>query len=187
MQPGVFNGFTRLRPAIGFTEFTVIELPVNASQTIKFYDFLSTSSGKVSQAIALPTAGTSTLSGGNLPITGVATAPITTDASGNETAGGQTRTTTTVAIFNDDLNVLLQCATTNGASQTLANYTQGTAYQLGRFQNAGGTASWYFLSPTTTNGEMVFIEIPQDLKGSTSTYPAVWCKAAFSATVRQFA
>lgn len=187
-SPGVFDNYVRLRPAMGMTEFTVLELPVAASQTIAPNDFLSLSAGKVTQAIATPAAGTSTLSGGNLPIVGVATAPITTDATGTETAGGQSRTTTTVAIFDDRLHVLLRGATTNGGSQTLANYTLGTAYQFGRYTNAAGTASWYFLSPTTTNGELKFVEIPVDYKNDTSTkYPPMWCKATLSATVRQFA
>lgn len=183
--PSVFDNYVRLRPTKGMTEFQVIELPVAASQTILTNDVLALSSGKVQQSIAAPGAGLTTLSGGNLPIVGVAMAPITTDASGNEVAGGATRTTTTVAIFDDGLNVLFRCATTNGASQTLANYTQGLKYQFGRYTNAGATLSWYFLSPTTTNGEMTFIEIPQDLKGATTTYPVVWCKAALSATIRQ--
>jgi hypothetical protein len=184
--PSVFDNFIRLRAASGMTEFTVMELPVAASQTILVNDLLSLSSGLVQQAIAAPSAGTSSLSGGNLPIVGVAMAPITTNASGQEVSAiGSTRTTTTVAIFDDRLNVLLRCATTNGASRTLSNYTQGTAYQFGRYTNAAGTLSWYFLSNTTTNGEMIFVEIPQDLKGSTSTYPTVWCKAVLSATIRQ--
>jgi hypothetical protein len=185
--PGTFDNFVRLRPASGMTEFTVIELPVAASQTIKIYDVLSLSSGKVQQAISAPSAGTSSLSGGNLPIVGVATAPITTDSTGTETDAGIARTTTTVAIFDDRLNVLLRVAGANGASANLSNVVQGTAYQLGRFTNGANTLSWYFLSTTSTNGELVFTEIPQDLKGSTSAYPTVWCKAAFSATVRQLA
>lgn len=188
---GVFDPFVRVRPTVGMAEFNVIEMTVGNSQTISAMDILSLSSGKVQQSIAAPTQGTSTLSGGNLPIVGVALAPITTDSAGNELSGGWTRTTTTVAVFDDKLNILLRGATTNGASQTLANFTIGTAYQFGRYTAATGStyagASWYFISPTTTNGELVFEEIPQDLKGSTSTYPTIWLKAAFSATVRQLA
>lgn len=183
--PNVFDNFVRVRPASGMTEFTVIELPVAASQSILIGDILSLSSGKVQQSISAPSAGATTLSGGNLPIVGIAMCAITTDSNGNYTAGGQTQTTIPVAIFDDRLNLLLRCATTSGASQTLANYTQGSHYQFGRYTNAAGTLSWYFLSPTTTNGEMGFIEIPQDLKGSTSTFPTVWCKAALSSTIRQ--
>lgn len=182
---GVFDNFIRLRPANGFTEFTAVELPVAASQTIATNDILSLSSGKLQQSIAAPSAGTSSLSGGNLPIAGIATDPITTDSNGNETAGGQTRTTTVIMLFNDNGNVLLRGATTNGAAQTLSNFTIGSKYQFGRFTNAANTASWYFLSPTTTNGEMVFIEIPTSQVGSTANYPNMWCKAALSATIRQ--
>jgi hypothetical protein len=187
-SPGVFDSYVRVRPANGMTEFTVLEIPVAASQSIAINDIVAISSGKLSQAIAAPAAGQTTLSGGNLPIVGVALAPIVTDATGTETAGGQSRTTTPVAIFDDRLNVLLRGATTNGASQTLANYTLGTAYQIGRFTNAAGTASWYFLSPTTTNGEIKFVEIPFDYRSDTTTkYPLLWGKAVLSATVRQFA
>jgi hypothetical protein len=148
---------------------------------------LSLSGGLVQQAIAAPSSGNSTLSGGNLPIVGIAMAPITTNSAGIEVDAGINRTTTTVALFDDRLNVLFRVAGANGASATLSNVTQGTAYQLGRYTNSAGTFTWYFMSTTTGNGELVFTEIPQDLKGQTYTYPTVWCKAALSATIRQLA
>lgn len=190
--PGVFDNYVRLRPASGMTEYDVLELPVAASQTIVINDILSLSSGQLQEAISAPSAGATTLSGGNLPIVGVATAPITTNSSGYEQAGGQTRYTTTVALANDRLNVMLRGATTNGASQTLSNYTIGTSYQFGRYTNAAGTASWYFLSPTTTNGELKYIEdLPSYYNGNTGVrdtttkFPPMWCKFILSATVRQ--
>lgn len=199
--PNVFDNYTRTRPAPGATEPTVIELPVAASQTIKYGDILSLSSGKAQQAIAAPAAGSATLSGGNLPICGVAMASITTDASGNETAGGQTRTTVPVAIFDDRLNVLLRFAAiaSNGAVGSLAfggtiglasevqDTTLGTSYQFGRYTNASG-ASWYFLSSVTTNGEFKLLELTRDFQGQTTVeFPTVWAKAALSSTVRQLA
>lgn len=190
--PGVFDSYTARRATNGMTEFKTLELIVAASQTINPGDILSLSSGKLQQSIAAPTAGTTSLSGGNLAIAGAAIYPITTDSSGNNTSGAVVPSglpvTTLIAVFDDSTNVLLRCATTNGASQTLANFTIGNKYQFGRFTNAAGTLSWYFLSPTTTNGEFIFEQIPQDLAFptvSTSTYPTVWVKAILSATVRQ--
>jgi hypothetical protein len=184
--PGVLNGFSKLRPASGHDVYSSIELTVAASQTIKPYDILSLSSGAAQQSIATPSAGTFSLSGGNLPIVGAAEEAIVTNASGQEVTAGQIRTTVPVMLFDDRGDILLQICGANGVGITLSSFTQGLKYQFGRFTNAAGTNTLYALSATTTNGEMVLREITQDFQGDTTTnYATVWCHAALSSTIRQ--
>lgn len=162
---------------------TVIDETVAASQNIKRGDVLVKSSGVVSQAIALPGSNnTATASGGNLPIYGIADADITTDGSGVETAGGLTRTTIPVLVFDDNLDLNIRGWNATEGNAQLQDFTKGTAYQFARFRGASADVWYYVLIVTTTNGEMLYVEAPQILT-ALNTYPNLWVRPI--ASVRQ--
>lgn len=164
----------------GTTSFSTQFIPVAASQTIKYGDILVMSSGKLQQAIALPSVGNVTHAGG-VTVFYVAVDSITTNASGVDTSQDN-KTNLEVVQLEGNTKLLLQFiggadgAAASATGTTLADVTLNLSYQLGRYNNSSATGdNWYFISPTTTNGELTFLEIEAAAAQPTTTsYAQVW-------------
>ena len=199
---GVLTG-----PAIGVQLLSPMwdqqKFTVAASQTINPGDFVSISAGTVSQSIALPSGNNeASLSGGNLPILGMALNYVLTDSNGVWTQpGGYTQTSLqlNVAILNENFSAWLQCVPvgSTGANQAILAGTAGnssvgtaltfeTAYQLARVRLANASTWFYGISTVTTNGEFKMFEYYNTGAIATSA-PFGWArfKSILSSTVRQ--
>lgn len=189
MQVGVLNKFVRVRPRFGF-RLAQKEVTIAASQNIKKGDILSKSSGAntYEQSCALPSSNnviTGGLSGENLPIFGVAAAPITTSAGGSEAITG--RTTIPVWVFDSNLEIGLRVydseSTHAAADSEPRDIALGTPLQFGRYRGASADEWWYVLCTTTTNGELVPVERHAG-SADEDDYGVVWSRAAISETVQ---
>lgn len=160
--PGVFDKQIWPRAALGnagaFNQEPFV--PVANSQTINVGDFLTLSSGKVQQLIALPGSNnTGTLSGGNLAIYGIAGDSITTNSSGIDTSNpAGNKTTIPVIIFDANLELTMREWDATAANTPLTNLVLGQFYQVGRYRGSSASVWWYYMGLTTTNGELQYIE-----------------------------
>lgn len=183
VQPNTLNKVVLVRGAIDGV-FNELPYTVAASQTIRKGDIVAKTSGAntIEQAIALPGSNNSvTLSGGNLPILGVAMEDITTDAAGVEAVTG--KTSIRVAVFDDNLQVGLRLYNATAADAELRDIALFGTFQFGRFRAASASEWFYVLSTTTTNGEMVYVE-PYNGSALDDDYGVAWCRAVISETVR---
>ncbi len=184
MLVATFDKFIRVRPRHGF-RLTQREVTIAASQSIKKGDILAKTSGAntYEQAIALP--GTdntaSSGSGGNLPIFGIAAAPIVTGSGGSEDTTG--RTTIPVWVFDDNLEVAMRIYNATASSAEPRDLALGTTYQFIRWRGASASQWWYALIVTTTNGEFVFME-RHGGSADDDDYGVVWVRTQISETVR---
>jgi hypothetical protein len=182
--PNVLSRWVAWRQAHGMSPNIVPHAVVDANQTIRGGDLVKLVAGKVQQAIALPGAdATATLSGGSTvpSIYGIADASITTDATGYDTSGGISRGTIPVVVFDDNIHINLRLYAAASGNAELQDLTKGTAYQFARYR-VTSTNWFYVVTTTTTNGEFVYIEAPDNLI-ATNTYPNVWLRSV--AAVRQ--
>jgi hypothetical protein len=179
-----FDKFFAVRPSQGNAgAFNQKDRVVAASTSIKRGDIVSLSSGEVVQAIALPGANsTKSDSGGNLPVLGVAMADIVTGSGGTETGTG--RSTIPVAIFDGNLELALRIYHATPGSAEARDLTLSTAYQFARWRGASADEWWYALIPTTTNGELKYVERSAESEAD-DDYGIVWTRAILSETVRQ--
>lgn len=179
------NKVVRVRAAQGNGgAFNQIDAPVAASQTIRMGDFVSLSSGKVQQALALPGSNnTATTSSGNTPMLGVAMADITTDSGGAEATTG--RTTVPVAILDGNLEIALRIWNSTASNATQANLALGTSYWVSRVRGDTAGTWWYAVSSASpTNGELRYVEASPESAGS-EQYGIAIVRPAISDTVRQ--
>lgn len=184
-QTNVFDKAVRVRPAQGSSgSFNQKDYTVAASTTINYLDIVSLSAdGTVIQALTLAASNnTAVTSGGNLPMLGVAMAPIVTASSGAEATTG--RTTIPVAVFDANLEVALRIYSATTTATQQPDVVLGTAYQLQRWRGASADEWWYSLITTTTNGELKVTERSPE-SSVTDNYGIVWLRAAISDTVRQ--
>lgn len=154
-------------------EYKEFSYSVTASQTIKRGDILKKAgaANTVEQAIAAPGAGSATLSGGSTSIVGIAVMDYTADASGVDTETGATKIRVVPIQY---VELLLRIYNATAADAEPQDLTLGTAYQYGRYTDAD-SVSFYVLSTTTTNGELVYTGTP-DSVGAGDNYGAVWCR-----------
>jgi len=188
IAPNTLNATGLVRGRFGMGgSFNQKQYTVAASQTIYAGDVLALTVGSagvltVQQSIAAPSAGSVTLSGGNLPILGVALNPVTANASGVDTSTGQTAVVN-VALFDASLELLLRIYNATASASQQQDLTLGVPYQFGRYTPSSGNP-FYVLSTTTTNGELVYVE--NYLESSvTDTYGPVWTRIAISETIQQ--
>jgi hypothetical protein len=191
-QPGVFDNQIKPRAALGNAggAFNQFDYTAGNSVTINRGDIVlisgSGASTVVSQAIALPGSNNSaSLSGGSLGTLGVALSQIKTNSSGIDTSTGFNKTVVTVAIWDANLEVLMRGWNATAANTTISNWTPITSnYQLGRWRGANANTWWYFISTTTTNGELTYVEpYGVNLQASTDQYALMYVKAV--STIRQ--
>ncbi|AIE86984.1 hypothetical protein [Fimbriimonas ginsengisoli] len=182
--PGALDKVIRLRPSQGSGgAFNQKEEQVANSQTIRYGDIVSLSSGKVQQSIALPGSNNtaSSASGGTLPIYGIALADIATNSAGTEASTG--RNTIPVAVFDSNLELLVRIYNATPSSSTQAALSLGTTYQFVRYRGADANTWWYMVS-TTSTGEFKFVEASAESQTS-DNYGMVWLRTILSDTVRQ--
>lgn len=178
-----FDKVLRVRPRTGF-RLMQKEVTIAASQNIKMYDILAKTSGAntYEQSCALDGSNsTGTASGGNLPIFGVAAAPIVTGSGGTETTTG--RSTIPVWVFDDNLELCMRIYNSTATSAEPRDLVLGTAYQFQRWRGASADEWWYSLITTTTNGELHYVERAAG-SADDDNYGLVWVRAAISETVR---
>lgn len=155
-------------------------IPVAASQTIKYGDILTMSSGQLTQAIALPSVGNVTHAGG-VTVFYVAVDSITTNASGVDTSQSD-KTNLEVVQLDGSVKLLMQFIGGNSGSAAsstgtrLQDVTLNSSYQLGRYNNSSATGdNWYFISTGTSSGELTYLEVAGALAQPTNTsYAQVW-------------
>lgn len=154
-------------------EYKEFSYPVTASQTIKRGDLIikAAAANTVEQAIAAPSAGSATLSGGSTSLVGVAVMDYTANASGVDTLTGATQLRVMPIQYGE---LLLRIYNATASSAEPQDLTLGTAYQYGRYTTAGGV-SFYVLSTTTTNGELVYTGYSGDVAAG-DDFGAVWCR-----------
>lgn len=172
-----------MRPRSGF-RITQKEVTIAASQDIKMYDILAKTSGAntYEQSIALPGSNNSgTASGGNLPIFGVAAAPIVTAASGTEATTGRSKIP--VWIFDMNLELCMRIYNATAADAEPRDLAVGTPYQFQRWRGASASEWWYSLITTTTNGELAYMERAGS-SADDDNYGLVWTRAIISETVQ---
>lgn len=184
---------TLLRGQLGMgAAFNQKSYPVAASQTIRKGDLLAKTSGAntVEQAIAAPAAGNATVSGGNLPILGVALEDVTTNASGVETFTGKSTVAVAILDANLELGLRFLGVTATGAvtvssvasASELQDLALFGAYQFARYTPASGNP-FYVLVAATTNGELIYVA-PHLGCAADDDFGVAWCRAAVSETVR---
>lgn len=120
---------------------------VAASETIKRFDIVKLSSGKVANAIAdatLAADATAYASGGAVSIYGIAL------------ADGAAGATIPVLPFDDDVILTMRVYNSTASASQLQDLTEGTAYQFVRYRSTS-SLNWYAVSTTTTNGELQYI------------------------------
>lgn len=168
----------QLTPYVGWrgvqgNEYKEMSYNVTASQTIRRGDILikAAAANTVEQAIAAPAAGNVTLSGGNVSIVGVAVMDFTADANGVDQETGATQIRVMPIQYGE---LLLRIYNATASSAEPQDLTLGTAYQFGRYTDAD-SVSWYVLSTTTTNGELVYTGFDPYVAAG-DNYGAVWCR-----------
>jgi hypothetical protein len=156
---------------------------VSTSTTIQSGDIVQITTGSVViPALSVATDSTAVNSGGNLPILGIATDGITTDAAGVESGTG--RTTIPVVIFDDNVEIGLRVYAASAADAELNDLTVGTTYQFCVYRATGALNRWFMAITTTTNGELVLTDKPSWVAGG-DDYGFAFFRANTSETVRQ--
>lgn len=187
VAPNTLNRVCLMRGRFGMGgSFNQKPFAVAASQTIKQGDILAFTGGAgvltVQQSISAPSVGSATLSGGNLPIVGVALNNVTSNSAGVDATTGQTAVCN-VAILDASLEIGIRIYNATGSNAELQDLTIGTTYQFARYTATGGD-SFYCLSTTTTNGELVYVE-PYLGSAAADDYGVAWCRIAISETIQQ--
>lgn len=182
-QPNTLSKCVRYRGRGGFRP-TPRLYTVSTSTTIRPGDIVQITTGSVViQSIAIPsTDSTAVNSGGNLPILGIATDGIVTDAAGVESGTGRTKIP--VVVFDDNVEIGLRVYAATAADSELNDVTVGTTYQFCNYRATGATNYWYMAITTTTNGELVLTEKPSWVAGG-DDYGFAYFRANTSETVRQ--
>lgn len=158
---------------------------VAASQSINFLDIVAKTSGAntIEQSIALPGSNsTGTASGGNLPVLGIAMEPIVTAASGAEANTG--RTQINVLTFGGLAEAMLRLYNATPGDSQFQDIAQFTPLQFQRWRGASASIWWYSLITTTTNGEIVPLELYVGAS-ITDNYAPIWCRLVTTEAVQQ--
>jgi len=134
---------------------------VAASQTIQEGDLLVFSSGRLTQAVALPSSNnTFDASAGSLGDMFVALAPITT--SGSVTDADRIP----VAPLNANLMLHLRIFNTTAGDSEQQDLTVGTSYRVGRYRGESASIWWYAMSTNSTNGDLKYLNASKDSAAS---------------------
>lgn len=151
------NTFTRVNLLVprGDTASPTYKMEVATSQTIKPFDLLILSSGKLTQAISLPgTNSTGAASGGSLSDLYVAMAPITTGASVDPAVDSLS----VIKLKDAKDGLLLRIYNTTDTASQQQDVLAGTNYQVGRWRGASANEWWYYMSTVTTSGDVTLLE-----------------------------
>lgn len=187
VAPNTLNRVSLKRGRFGMGgSFNQKQFNVAASQTIKAGDILKFTGGAgvitVEQSITAPSALSATLSGGNAVTLGIALNSVTSNSSGVDTSSNL-QAVVNVAILDASLEIGLRIYNATAANAELQDLTLGTTYQYARYTDANSD-SFYCLSTTTTNGELVYVE-PYEGSAAGDDYGVAWCRIAISETIQQ--
>lgn len=151
--PGTLVPYFDVRAAGGDTIETR-PLTIAASQTIRPGHAIVKTSGAntYENALANPSAGSTTAQSGDLEAVGFALESITTNASGVDPDQGN-KTTIQVAIFNQSNTFFLPGYNATAANAQPQDFTDLTAYELIRVRSTSESIGAYYINTVTTDGD----------------------------------
>jgi hypothetical protein len=153
LVPGTLVPYFDVRAAGGDTIETRL-VTIAASQTIRPGHALVKTSGAntYENALANPSANSTTAQSGDLEVVGFALESITTNASGLDVDQGN-KTSIQIAIFNQSNNFFLPGYNATPASAQPQDFADGTAYELVRVRSTTESIGAYYLNTVTTDGD----------------------------------
>jgi hypothetical protein len=182
LSPGTLVPFFACRNKTG--AIATRSLAIAASQTIAVGDAIVKTSGAATyeQALANPSAGSTTAQSGDLEVVGFAMEPIATNASAVDPAQGN-KNEIQVAIFENGTTGNQFCLPIYNATAANAeprDLTLGTAYELVRVRSTSETTGRYYINTVSTNGDCTYVETYAG-SAEADDYGAVWfCKDSFA-------